>query len=357
MLRSKKIAVFISAKTQFENLGDAIINRVLFEMSRKYGDVFVNINGVPDSFVRLLNLREEETKNWGGVAFIFSMLKKLVLGYDVFLFLKPGHIYHRDSLSLVLSHFFKSIVILVLALCGVKIHRVGASMGPFGRIGELLEIIQSRMVRGTYVREDNSLLYCKKIGYKKVKFCPDLAFGLPLSFGEVGGLKKYDLAVSFREDDFIGSDGVFNKEKLNTWLNNNSNLKICFVVQVQRDLNLQTNFRESGFFKEVPDLVVFNGDDKSEMDIIDVYQNSRCVLSNRLHVLIYSMMCGAIPFAIVKKDNIKVKGVFEKSKLSDYVFDYDNLPDFDSVPHDVQIRNIVDSERRVIESVFLEIFK
>ena len=50
---------FFKIKTQYENLGDALINRELLKVIKGSGEVYIDASHVPDGFLDKINIKEE----------------------------------------------------------------------------------------------------------------------------------------------------------------------------------------------------------------------------------------------------------------------------------------------------------
>ena len=83
---------FISARTQFDNLGDALINKVLFDKMRSKGNLHIDCKNVPDTYQEITKMLPNEIYK-KSVLFYLKMIFYRFTGNDVFYILKPGHIF------------------------------------------------------------------------------------------------------------------------------------------------------------------------------------------------------------------------------------------------------------------------
>ena len=64
-----KNVIFYSAKTQYQNLGDMIINREMLLQLRPYGKLIVDDKGVPEWFCKDLEINSDERSSNHGISF------------------------------------------------------------------------------------------------------------------------------------------------------------------------------------------------------------------------------------------------------------------------------------------------
>ena len=118
--------IFYRAQTQYENYGDLLINRNLIRMMRKHGKLVIDVNGVPDFFLKGLELREDEVSN--NKLYLLRMVKEAVINYKkVYFFTKPGHVEYHNKLFGAMKLSINTIVYFFMWTLGIKICRFGGT--------------------------------------------------------------------------------------------------------------------------------------------------------------------------------------------------------------------------------------
>ena len=130
---------YINAKTQHENLGDAVITRQLIELSRQLGPVRVQTVNIPAHFQKTLHLSPGEAVPTVS-AFLISLIKaglmwrfgaKRSSGPVIYL-LNPGGFEGDYRGVQVVRQYVLVVAYVFLRLLGVRLMRIGCSLGPFG---------------------------------------------------------------------------------------------------------------------------------------------------------------------------------------------------------------------------------
>lgn len=330
---------YYSAKTAHGNLGDSIIARELLNILKKMGELIIDDRGSPDFHIDILNVNKSNLVTSGSTGFkrsmILTALKSLLTSNQVFLVLKPGHIFGGGSKMREIAYVS---FLILLTLLKVKVIRVGVSLGPFSNTGLFFEKIKSFFMHFHSAREDISIEYMKSNGISKLKYFPDLALFLTNQFESK--IKKFDFCLSFRTGTISDNDEAYVKaleEKIGkSKFISSENLSSCFVAQVDRDKKyvayLKKNIR--------PDAQLFTYDNtlSSAVDIFKIYGKVRFCISNRLHVLLFAASQGALPIPLINKlEHTKITGIFKKVGLETLIFDVGS--DFDLDEHILHIIN------------------
>jgi polysaccharide pyruvyl transferase WcaK-like protein len=315
--------VFFSAKTQYENLGDGVIGCQLLNKMRGVGNVLVDDRMSPEWYGSILGIKDKESVRIKGGGFkrklICSAMKSIFSSPHVYLALKPGHIFGGGSWLKEISY---TGFMLLLWILRVRIVRYGASLGPFTRKAAFFERIKAFCFWDYTARDNLSLDYCKSLGISKVKYCPDMAFGL--GYHEGDERKKYPLALSFRtgttsEHETSYTENLERHLLSSSWVAGNKS-QALFVSQVKRD----DLYMKMLMDKLAPsaEMVTYSESIVSQKEVFCSYNKAALILSNRLHVLLFAASRGAIPVPMVEREkHLKIVGLFHTVGLDDLVFD------------------------------------
>lgn len=325
---------FYSAKTQFSNAGDALINRELVDLLRKRGRVVAISGGAPSAFIAEVGLREQELVPGKEASLILKALAAGVRGRRAYLVQTPGDMGSGGGVGPAL---LRAAVTPVLALFGVKIIHVGASLSETSPFKLSLLAWRSRFMQGFGLRDPRSLKTATSSNFKNIHYFPDLAFGLearPQVSKQTPGVR---LALSFRGDQL----GQGERDALLSVLNQSLEklpaiASVKVVVQVDRDLEFARRIVET--------LARWNPELEHTLSIEGLrtaYAETDIILTNRLHALLLAALSGAAPVAVVDPErNKKVVGLLEGLGLADLVCaltDSDFLARF--VPRQEEVRS------------------
>jgi polysaccharide pyruvyl transferase WcaK-like protein len=343
--------IFFKPARQVENTGDLLINKVAIDLLTKHGDVVVDNTSSPEWFVN--ELRETKgveilTKYSTNPLWLF--LIKALLGRAAsgkqkryFLFYPPGHVSKRGPRNAVSSTLDLGKIWLLNKL-GCKISTVGFTSGPFDGLNALLERSRSKCHHYYGVRDYQSLALTNDLKFKNVHYFPDFAWAFSPKETSPNAEKKNNLVISFRSNKY-GS--THNKEYLKPILanlqalvrsQNFKNFKVTCVYQVEYDRQPAIELKdELSKFCDV-DIV----DKKLALDeAAEIYSNASYVISNRLHVLLLALQCGATPLPLVhKSDNRKITSIFEDNGLGNLILNTQDDPDVNTAKVNQIIQNI-----------------
>jgi len=195
---------FFSPKTQFENVGDILINRELVKLSSNHSIVYIDPSRSPESFVAQLNTDSNVKiyrSKFGYCSFLFFMIFKKLTGHDCYYFLSPGGYFGEISKKQAISKFIGSSLLKFLTIFGVRVCLVGVSYERLGINNIKLLSKRSRMYWKHFVRDNKSYDYGSQAGMEIDKVIPDYAFNL---FEEASldmkSMSKKCITISFRVD-------------------------------------------------------------------------------------------------------------------------------------------------------------
>lgn len=334
----RKKIFFFTAQTQYENLGDLMIIKILLDNLRKYGTIIINERGVPEWFSQQLDIKDDEKASKYGNKFsilmlIFALKALFYSNNEIYYVLTPGH---RFSTPLTKIDYFRYLVetikqITILALfkiIGVRICRFGVSIGPFSNLDQLAERWKSKFMYFYSVRDTKSEDYANKIGINKVEIFPDLAWLMktPYASNKLVKLDDEYVIFSFRNStNPLGDPDIYKNnlfpvlDKIVSMVSKKWQKKLLISYQVHLDYEICKDI--SNRYKDDCN-VIFIEEKINTQSMYDLYSRAYMIFSNRLHVLMFAMLCGSIPVAVVdtlKHD--KITSIFSDAGLMRMVID------------------------------------
>lgn len=327
-LKSMPLAyAFFSLKTQFENVGDALINRELIRLAAKYTMVHVDVSRCPEDFRNSLNLKKyaPTVEVLSTVRLFRRMIYARLHRKSVYYFLSPGgYVGTKPALSL-LQATVNTIVLLLLRIMGVRICHVGVSFERLCPRHARLLNVRSRFMHRVLARDPHSAEYASSLGIRVDGTMPDLAFGAA-EYRERRPPGN-TVAVSFRVDQAAhqASKVVELVKRLDDAISEDIAFK--FVAQVARDEQFMKKLSEATYKsgRRVELVTTFDDVDRA----FEAFDGCRAVFSNRLHALLMGVMNGVVPVAVVDSDvNEKVLNLFNTFGWKTYSWG-DALPDLD----------------------------
>lgn len=337
MKKSKiKNIIFINPKTQYGNLGDIVINKTLLDNLRKYGNLVINVNGVPEWFCQELEITDDEKVSKYKMSFkmtllVFALKTLFQTNQKIYFVLNPGHHYSSSINIKNLGNLVKTIsLFFTLKIIGVRICRFGASIGPFSTIDKIIEKFKSRAMYFYSVRDSKSTKYAEKLGINKVDYFPDLAWSMKLISTNYifsnNVLDREYIIFSFREYPHELENIENFKKNLYIVLDSiveeiciNLDKKLFISYQVDSDYEFCRSI--SNRYKNKCN-VTFIEHQLDTQSIYKLYSQASFIFSNRLHVLIFGMMYGSIPIAVIDEPrHDKITGIFSDANLMRLVVD------------------------------------
>lgn len=319
-----KKALFL-LNTQFENIGDALINRELIKLAAVASDLIVFTARAPKKF--LDNMPSEELRvsyiNGGMIRYILCVLKNVCNGADTTIILTPGGNVGEKSLKNYTFNFLYNIILWLFKIIGVKIVLLGTSFEDLGPRYMAIVKRRSKLLSFFAVRDLRSAELLEANGISSPHILPDLAFAIDIDETRLGcerNLNSPSFAFSFRFDlSHNNRADILSLVNCISTAYPESLLK--FVVQVERDhdgmSDLANQIRRAHRGKV---LVV---DATSSIDVaVSAYRECEFLLANRLHALLLALSAGCVPIAaLAERGDGKIKGVWQQAKLANLVID------------------------------------
>jgi polysaccharide pyruvyl transferase WcaK-like protein len=304
---------FFSPKTQFENVGDTLINRELIDLISKHSKLRLDSSRSPSRFVDDVVQGNSSigVTSSGYFRYLLSgCYKKITSKNDVYFFLSPGGYFGELNFKEFAKQTLNNLVLFIMKILGVKIVLVGVSYERMG--GRHLKIMRNRatFLHRHFPRDKKSNEYIRGLGVKTDGSMPDLAFNLPfLKNKESNKIKS--IVFSFRADQFPKQEEAAREivRLFNQLVP--SDISFKFYWQVERDELVMKSlyyYCLSDFPMRNPKLL--SGSQTVEQSR-EILINHGWVVSNRLHVLLIASSVGAVVTPCISKEfNNKVEGLF-----------------------------------------------
>ena len=283
---------YFSISTQFDNVGDALINRELINLASLNSKVVLDLSRCDTAFsLQLLNgiQGQFEISRFGSLGLFLSLIASRAKGVDCFYYISPGGYFgelsHRDYLLKSLRYLF----LLLLSVIGVKVCHVGVSYERLGpRFLKLIKF-RNRFLYSHLVRDKRSLEYISKNGVSVTGTIPDLAFGI---FNRVErNVEGNGIVISLRGDQ--APDQVEKAKGFLIALDKISpdDLSFNFYTQVERDYfvnKLLCDFCLENLGRKAICYPVQNDIEEA----LRLLATNKFAISNRLHVVLMASSVG-----------------------------------------------------------------
>ncbi|HEY0334202.1 MAG TPA: polysaccharide pyruvyl transferase family protein [Stenotrophomonas sp.] len=306
---------FISVRTQYENLGDALINRELIRLLARQGRLVVDVSKAPSWFVDMLSLPDDVLRVRGTGRLLLRMVKERIAGHRIFYFFIPGGMRGEYTASRFARKLATLLPYYSLKMMGARFCQMGLSFESLGVRHKFFLRMRNRLMHAFYVRDTASSVLLAADGIDHSGLLPDLAFNLFESAARpVGAIAT--ACLSFRTDQHP-SQLVDCYEFVRHCVRAlPEQTRYHLVVQVERDRvgmeALRARLREDhGIEAELRQ-------ETRDIEAMQVfYRSSDVVISNRLHVLLLGASVGARTVGYVDDTNRKITGMFETMGRAD----------------------------------------
>lgn len=326
--------IYYQTKTQFTNTGDALINRALIEVLRGYGVLKCNCSkNIPIKFVEELGIKESEKLSYKTeVGLVLSIIGRGIISLfnsdKVYVFSGLGHQW-GGNYKLYIKNIIASVVFLLYRILGIKIIKIGSSIGPVTRLALVTEKIRSIFINNYYVRDTKSLELCHNNGIKKAKLSPDLSWLYLNQFEKKLNLTNI-VTVNMRES-ILNEKDLFYVDSMKKTVYKilkmieesfSEKIKVIFLYQVESDKtfckNIFNELKREFDCEFVTERVTLESAKK-------IYGKSVYNISNRMHSLLLGYKYGSLPIVVIDKDkHIKISQTFKDSNLDEFIIDVYN---------------------------------
>ena len=332
---------FYSLHTQYVNTGDLLINTSLIELLATRGVVYVDdtnkaahlINHIfsNDKIIKLSSITNTDNKSVSSFKVMIRYLKKRIKlkkeDDSFYLVLVPGEA-GRIGFKSALLYLLSLRRYLLLRLKGVKILRLGVSLQRFENGNGYVEGLFSLFFHAYGVRDTYSYQLGRKLRFFHLSYFPDLAWAYRWrDKTQTLSQKKDYIVLSFRSARSIDKSAknytsyilsIISDLQTVIKKSNLSSYKIIISYQVEYDKQAANEIYE--FLEEQGFNVELIEEQLDIKNALMLYYNAKCVISNRLHVLLMAILADtlSIPFINIG-DNKKIFGVFYDNELSELV--------------------------------------
>ena len=326
---------FISLRTQYENLGDEVINGYLVKKLSSMMPVYALTDGVPEWYIaNFKSYIENNTNKVHLVKSKYEFYRKLLFlslfGSKSYLFLSPGG--SKVSKNIVSRR--DRILTAMTYLPYLRIATVGTSYEsmPSGRA--LILRNASRRSDFLSVRDVTSQEMALAAGIS-LPIVPDLAFLMGREHTEH---QRNCVLISLRKVP-ISEDFMLSRIEKIVEYYKGIGVEPIFSWQVTADraycseLSQTFNSKFYDFSSERPTLA----------EVKELYQRCSAVFSNRLHVLLVAAAFGSVPFPVLQSEEKKVRGVFKSGGIDDLIIS--EFTDLEDIPN--HLDNLEQLSRRV----------
>lgn len=302
---------FISLRTQYENLGDEVINALLVRELSARMPVVALTSGVPgwylESFRKHLPSGAAVSFEPSSAQFYFR-LATAGLSERSYLFLSPGDTTSRSTRFTPRDRMMRALV----ALPQLRLANVGASFSALGAPRADIFAASLRRSAPLTVRDLRSRAQAASEGVT-LPVVPDLAYLLGRETSGRGDKALISLrqvkSTSYSQDIFVRVVDLVR----------HAGLEPVVSWQVGRDRDYcQDMARSLGI-----SFIDFGAERPTLSQMAELYRQCRLVVSNRLHVLLIAAAYGAAAFPLLDGDETKVRGIFETAGLDDLIIDTD----------------------------------
>jgi polysaccharide pyruvyl transferase WcaK-like protein len=359
-----KKAAFIIA-TQYDNLGDLIINKCLIDELTKHVELYIDTKNVSKEFIydieknkKIRSLKKEYKFSFKDPSFL-----KFIFNYGSefsYIFKSPGPVFYRNKTSFkskVRGKVFK-IIYNKLKSSGGKTFIIGSEITIESKNLNKIFIASTKYVEKFLVRSKKNADFLQSLNVKNSEYIPDMCFLLKHEQKEI---KKNKVGISFR--NLLNEE--MNKQIIETTNNFvdyylQKNLEVVFFYQVDRDYE----FTKELFLKHSKKNHVSFLEQSLDLDKINLYSEFKAVLSNRLHVLLLGYINNSLTFPLID-NNIstnKIKGVYESIGSSIIPKTFFNSEDIDIIDKDFNnLSNEANStsilQKELCENKIADLFK
>lgn len=316
-----------------DNLGDLVINRSLVYLLSSKGIVNVEDKLLPESFRILLveGMPNVKLLSKGTSGYKWHLLKNLATRLinrklKVFLVEPPGHTFNLSP-EVSPAHRRKLVALNFYTTLGAKMIRLGVSVGPFSPAYLKYFSRYYRKAKWLGARDTYSLHLAQEVKISSVTPFPDLAWIYPdtiqTSSIEIPRHTEKRIVLSFREVIAGGksdqAEATFPLPSLLQLVEMAENYEVIFCHQVEQDKdyverlyrNLDTTHPKTLLSHRLQIQVA-----------LSLYGRGAVVVSNRLHVLLLTILAGGIPLALT--DTVrhhKILSMFHDLGIGDLVID------------------------------------
>ena len=266
--------------TQYENMGDLLINKCFVDELACYGTVYLDTKKVPEEFKAILlekeNVHELSTissismKGAGLLRIPFAKNHK----FDS-LFKSPGPFGGSHSLNQKVRAWLFYLIFLFFKRKGTKSYLMGNDYMLQTSFDSKIIGRYAKVLSGIFLRSKLNVLQVKNLGVSNVAYSPDFCFLM----NAPSGAEKISVGISFRQ---LGdTENIHIIDAVGTYVRYFllQGYKVEFFYQVERDRDFNLVL-----YNAVAGPNVYFREGVLKWEERDFYTDKLFLLSNRLHV-------------------------------------------------------------------------
>lgn len=323
--------IYYQTKTKFINTGDALINKALLDTLREYGKLQCNCSKeIPDFFINELGIKNDEKIYANSeLKFVLTILKRAITKKKenkIYIFSGLGHNFGGSPKKIIRNLITGLIIFPIYRLFGVRITRIGMSIGPITKALGISERIRSWTINYYLVRDEKSLKLCHEIGIKKAKLCPDLSWlYLKNKKREISLDKDNSIIICLRDSMFDTEDITYREKLLNKLdellkkMNEKEKIKLLFMYQVEEDKDF--TFELYNRYSSIYDCKL----EEKQIRLSNAkkyYSNYKFNISNRMHSILFGYKYGSMPIVLTDlKRHTKISQTLVDNDIEEIAFD------------------------------------
>ncbi len=329
---------FMSVKTQFDNLGDALINKELAELVAARVPLTMDLTRSPKSFHATMAVEQIPNTtliSTGRGKMLVQMVRQAIAGNRCYFFLNPGGLGGGvgNSTKAFATSLIYNCILFALRLTGVRVCLVGVSFEHMTWRERLVTRFRRKICHSFAVRDEVSAEYLGHIGMPADEVVPDLSFNLYQKPHSYDAPRSIVSAFSFRTDHGLLVDLLANyAEKIIAASPADSQHAV--LSQVGRD-SRGMRALHAHLCRRFGERRIHYVEVESSLDTAcQWYSKIEKIHSNRLHALLLAASCGTLPVAVLpSRKHVKVRALFDDLGLSSNVVDLEG--DSSSAPREL----------------------
>ena len=327
---TRKSIGFMSVKTQFDNLGDALINRELARLIAVRIPLSIDLSRSPESFHATMGVEGiANTRLVHGPRgrMMLAMAAAALSGQRCYFFLNPGGLGGGvgGSSRAFISSIVYNLILFGLKMVGVKVCLAGVSFEPMTRRELLVTRFRRAICHSFSVRDKESARYLASEGIRVDGIAPDLSFNLYDEPAQMIGPRDIATAYSFRADRGLDMERL-SAMAMDLIDASPAGSIHAVVSQVGRDNAAMFSLYEKLSASYGPDRIIFVDCHQSMDDASAIYSRVESLYSNRLHALLVAAHAGSVPVALIPQGKQrKISALFTDLGLSGNIIDF-NAP-------------------------------
>lgn len=354
----KKILYIVA--TQYDNMGDLLINKCLIDELAEYGEVYLDTKNVPESFKAVL-LEHKNARELSEVSTLSLKGKGLLLlpfyrnfKFD-YMFKSPGPFGGSVTFGQKVKASLFQFIFSVMKQRGTKSYLIGNDFVLASDFDKKIVRKYGKVLDGLYVRSKENVTLLKGLGVPDADYSPDLCFMMK---ADASAAQKQRVGISFRDMGDATNQKIKKAVKLYIDYFSSKNVPIEIFYQVERDkqfnLELFNEFRN--------DLVTFR-EKVLAWEERDYYLDKGVLISNRLHVLLLGQIYESLPVALLygQANTKKIKDLYDTVGMPDFVFSDVTTADLDKIYDNrdilrARIKEVNNKQKSIFKSHLEKIF-